>query len=164
MRQYALALESPPLLIVSDMARLRIRTNWTNSVSITHEFTLDDLADGATREKLQWAMSEPKRLRPDETRQAVMERAAATFAELAQGLRARGHDPQTVAHFVNRLVFYMFAEDVFLPPDNMFTQVLTPHRRDPDKFADMPRLCSARWPPAVTSTFRQCGLAQRRAV
>ena len=45
--QYALALENPPLLIVSDMARFRIRTNWTNSVSVVHEFTPDDLADGA---------------------------------------------------------------------------------------------------------------------
>ena len=34
-----------------------------------------------------------------------MERAAATFAELAQGLRDRGNDPQPVAHFVNRLLF-----------------------------------------------------------
>ena len=48
LRQYALALENPPLLIVSDMTRLRIRTNWTNSVSVTDEFTLEDLVDGAT--------------------------------------------------------------------------------------------------------------------
>ena len=52
LRQYALALENPPLLIVSDMARFRVRTNWTNSVSETHEFTLDDLFDAATRDKL----------------------------------------------------------------------------------------------------------------
>ena len=136
LRQYALALENPPLLIVSDMARFRIRTNWTNSVSVTHEFTLDDLANGATRDKLKWAMSDPERLRPGETRQTVTERAAATFAELAQGLRDRGHDPQTVAHFVNRLVFCMFAEDVGLLPDSMFTRMLERTRRDPDKFAD----------------------------
>ena len=136
LRQYALALENPPLLIVSDMARFRIRTNWTNSVSVTHEFTLDDLADGTTRDKLKWAMSDPERLRPGETRQAVTERAAATFAELAQGLRDRGHDPQTVAHFVNRLVFCMFAEDVGLLPDDMFTRMLERTRGDPDKFAD----------------------------
>ena len=41
LRQYALALENPQLLIVSDMARFRIRTNWTNSVSATHEFALE---------------------------------------------------------------------------------------------------------------------------
>jgi len=136
LRQYALALENPPLLIVSDMARFRIRTNWTNSVSVTHEFTLDDLADGATRDKLKWAMSEPERLRPGETRQTVTERAAATFAELAQGLRDQDHDPQTVAHFVNRLVFCMFAEDVGLLPGNMFTRMLERTRGDPEKFED----------------------------
>ena len=136
LRQYALALENPPLLIVSDMARFRVRTNWTNSVSVTHELTLDDLVDGATRDKLKWAMSDPERLRPGETRQAVTERAAATFAELAQGLRDRGHDPQAVAHFVNRLVFCMFAEDVGLLPDDMFTRMLERTRGDPDKFTD----------------------------
>ena len=139
LRQYALALENPPLLIVSDMMRFRIRTNWTNSVSVTHEFTLDDLADGANRDKLKWAMSDPDRLRPGETRQAVTERAAATFAELAQGLRDRGHDPQTVAHFVNRLVFCMFAEDVGLLPGNMFTRMLEQARRRPDEFAELAR-------------------------
>ena len=139
LRQYALALENPPLLIVSDMARFRVRTNWTNSVSVTHEFTLDDLADGATRDKLKWAMSDPERLRPGETRQAVTERAAATFAELAQGLRDRGHEPQTVAHFVNRLVFCMFAEDVGLLPGNMFTRMLEQARRRPDEFAELAR-------------------------
>ena len=139
LRQYALALENPPLLIVSDMARFRIRTNWTNSVSATHEFALDDLADAATRDKLKWAMSDPDRLRPGESRQALTERAAATFAELAQSLRERGHDPQTVAHFVNRLVFCMFAEDVGLLPDNMFTRMLEHARRRQEDFADLAR-------------------------
>ena len=66
LRQYALALENPPLLIVSDMRRFRIRTNWTNSVSKTLEFELDDLMDAAVRDKLKWAMSDPERLRPGE--------------------------------------------------------------------------------------------------
>ena len=48
LRLYALALEKPPLLIVLDMVRLRIRTNCTNSVSRTHESGLDDLVDSAT--------------------------------------------------------------------------------------------------------------------
>ena len=139
LRQYALALENPPLLIVSDMARFRIRTNWTNSVSETHEFTLDDLADAATRDKLKWAMSDPERLRPGESRQALTERAAATFAALAQSLRARGHEAQAVAHFVNRLVFCMFAEDVGLLPNNMFTRMLEHARQQPADFAVLAR-------------------------
>ena len=139
LRQYALALENPPLLIVSDMARFRIRTNWTNTVSQTHEFTLDDLAEAAVRDQLKWAMTEPERLRPGETRQAVTERAATTFAALAQALRARGHDPQKVAHFVNRLVFCMFAEDVGLLPNTMFTRMLEHARQQPKAFAELAR-------------------------
>ena len=54
LRQYALALENPPRLVVSDMTRFRIRTTWTNSVSETQEFVLDDLAEPSVRDKLQW--------------------------------------------------------------------------------------------------------------
>ena len=136
LRQYALALENPPLLIVSDMARFRIRTNWTNSVSETHEFALEDLSDAAVRDKLKWAMSDPERLRPGESRRALTERAAETFASLAQSLRERGHEAQAVAHFVNRLVFCMFAEDVGLLPDNMFTRMLERGRLRPEQFVE----------------------------
>ena len=139
LRQYALALENPPVLIVSDMTRFRIRTNWTNSVSETHEFVLDDLAEASVRDKLQWAMSEPERLRPGESRQTLTERAAAAFAALAQRLRERGHEPQEVAHFVNRMVFCMFAEDVGLLPRHIFTRMLEQARIGPDQFAGMAR-------------------------
>ena len=139
LRQYALALENPPLLIVSDMLRFRIYTNWTNSVSRVHEFGLDDLAGAAARNKLKWALSDPERLRPGETRQTLTERAAAAFALLAHGLRERGHDPQVVAHFVNRLVFCMFAEDVGLLPNGMFTRMLEHARRRPEAFAELAR-------------------------
>ena len=87
LRQYALALENPPLLIVSDMRRFRIHTNFTNSVSQVHEFTLHDLDDSDTWNKLKWAFSDPERLRPGQTRQTVTEQAAAKFADLAQELR-----------------------------------------------------------------------------
>ena len=137
LRQYALALENPPLLIVSDMMRFRIYTNWTNSVSQKHEFNLDDLADRATRDKLKWAFSSPEKLRPGETRQSLTERVAAAFATLARVLRGRDHDPHAVAHFINRLVFCMFADDVGLLPDHMFTRMLRQARRTPTRFTDL---------------------------
>ena len=108
-------------------------------MSLTHEFGLDDLTDATTREKLKWAMSDPERLRPGESRQALTERAAATFAVLAQSLRERGHEPQAVAHFVNRLVFCMFAEDVGLLPADMFTRMLKQARTQPEEFSTMAR-------------------------
>ena len=137
LQQYALALENPPLLIVSDLRRFRIRTNWTNSVSRTYEFDLDDLTDRAVRDRLKWAFSDPERLRPGETRRALTERAAAAFAAVAQTLRARGHDPPVVAHFVNRLVFCMFADDVGLLPDHMFTRMLRQAQRTPAQFTEL---------------------------
>ena len=132
-----MALENPPLLIVSDMVRFRIRTNWTNSVSRTHEFELEDLADAATRDRLKWAFSDPERLRPGETRQSLTERVAASFASVAQALRERGHDPQAVAHFINRLVFCMFADDVGLLPDHMFTRMLRHSLPAPARFGEL---------------------------
>ena len=139
LRQYTLALESPPLLIVSDMERFRIHTNWTNSVSQTYEFRLEDFRDASTREKFKWVFSAPGKLRPGESRQALTEQAAKTFASLAQSLRQRDHDPQEVAHFINRLIFCMFAEDVGLLPDNMFTRMLTHVRNQPQDFIDLAR-------------------------
>lgn len=137
LRQYALALENPPLLIVSDMKRFRITTNWTNSISVTHEFELEDLADSDTLALLKAAFSDPDRLLPGETRQAMTERAAESFAAVAQSLRDRRHEPAVVAQMMNRLVFCMFADDVGLLPDRMFDQLLERASDVPDLFADM---------------------------
>ncbi len=135
LQQYAIALDNPPLLIVSDMDRFRIHTNWTNTVQEVHEFALDDLLDGATRDLLRNCFLDPERLKPAKTRQMLTEEAAEEFSQLAQRLRARGHEAHAVAHFVNRLVFCMFAEDVRLLPDHMFTAMLKASVGKPDSFA-----------------------------
>lgn len=134
--QYSVALENPPLLIVSDMDRIRIHTNWTNTVQEVHEFTLEDLVDGQVREKLKRAFTDPDDFKPSKTRQALTEETAREFASIAQRLRDRGHEPHRVAHFVNQLVFCMFAEDVGLLPDNLFTKMLDLSRSDPASFAE----------------------------
>lgn len=139
LQQYALALENPPLLVVSDMDQFRIHTNWTNSVSKTHHFKLEDLRDAKVREHLKWVFTDPERLRPGKTRQALTEEAAAEFAKLAQRLRDRGHDPEIVAHFINRLVFCMFAEDVDLLPNGMFKRMLEHAASNPEQFQELAR-------------------------
>jgi type II restriction/modification system DNA methylase subunit YeeA len=137
LQQYALALENPPLLVVCDMDRFEIHTNWTNSVSAIHEFSLDDLRDANIRQKLKWAFSDPERLKPGKTRQALTEEAAAEFAKLAHRLRERGHAAETVAHFINRLVFCMFAEDVDLLPNKMFKRMLEYAATRADEFQSL---------------------------
>jgi hypothetical protein len=79
-------------------------------------------------------MSDPERLRPGKTRQDLTEDAAAEFAKLAQALRSRGHDSVKVAHFTNRLVFCMFAEDAGLLPNKMFLRMLQAAKTAPDEF------------------------------
>ena len=51
LKLYASDLENPPLLIVSDMRRIEIHTNWTNMVQETHTLELDELADPRLRPK-----------------------------------------------------------------------------------------------------------------
>lgn len=137
LQQYALALENPPLLVVCDLDRFVIRTNWTNSVSEKHEFSLEDIRDPHTLQKLKWVMSDPEKLRPGKTRQDLTEDAAAEFATLAHRLRTRGHDSGIVAHFINRLVFCMFAEDVGLLPDKMFVRMLEAAKAKPSEFQQL---------------------------
>lgn len=133
--RYAGALENPPLLITSDMVRIVVRTNWTNAVSERAEFGLEDLRDPQVRARLQACWTDPDRWRPTVTRQGLTEKAAGEFAELARRLRQRGHDPQAVAHFVNRLVFCLFADDVKLLPDRLMTDMLTFSVKAPANFA-----------------------------
>ena len=136
LQQYAPALENPPLLIVSDMETIILRPNWTNSVSRPLVLRIEELRDASRREVLKHAFSDPEALRPEKTRQALTEEAAAEFAELARRLRARGHEPHMVAHFVNRLVFCLFADDAALLPNGLLARMLEAAARQPERFRD----------------------------
>ena len=136
LQRYAIALEQPPLLIVADTQRIRIHTNWTNSVQQTTELQLDELADERRRRVLKWAFTEPDQLKPGKTRQQLTEEVAEKFVWLAQKLRERGHEAHAVAHFVNRMDFCMFAEDVGLLPRQMFRRMLEESQSDPVAFVD----------------------------
>lgn len=139
LQRYAPALENPPLLVTCDMDRIVVRSNWTNSVTEVWEYSLEDLRDPRTRQVLKYVMSDPEKLRPTKTRQKLTEDAAGEFAGLANKLRGRSEDAAAVAHFINRLVFCMFAEDAELLPTNMFKRMLTAAKRDPSQFESLCR-------------------------
>ncbi len=136
LKLYASDLENPPLLIVSDMRRIEIHTNWTSQVQESHVLELEDLKDVRLTQKLRWAFSEDTvhELKPRRSANATTEEVAKKFVALAQNLRERGHDPEKVAHFVNRMVFCMFAEDVDLLPKKMFEKMLKASLVNPDEF------------------------------
>ncbi len=135
--RYAVALENPPLLVVSDCRDIYIHTNFTNTVQETHVIPLEEIGDPENLRKLKWLFTEPERLKPDQTREAVTEQVAKAFASVAQRLREAGHEAHTVAHFVNRLLFCMFAEDIGLLPEKLFTQMVENCEHHPERFAPM---------------------------
>ena len=121
---YRESLQNPPLLIVSDMQKIVIRTNFTNTVQRKYELTLDDLLDPKKLEILRLAFTNPDALRAPQTTEDVTRKAAEHFALLAEKLRKYGEDPQRAAHFLIRLLFCLFAEDAGILPGDLFTKLV----------------------------------------
>jgi hypothetical protein len=135
---YKDALENPPLLVVSDLDRIEVRTNFTNLSPITYTITLDDLASHDPSEALRIlraVFTDPGALRPHFSPAQLTEEAARKVAELAGALQARGHEPTRVAHFLDRLVFCLFAEDTGLLPAGLLSRLAAATRSKPDDFA-----------------------------
>lgn len=139
LQQYAPALENPPLLIVCDTQRFVVHTNFTNTPRVIHEFGLADLVAPEKRRLLRLAFTDPDQLKPGITREIITKEAAKQFATLADRLRARGHEPQRVAHFVSRLLFCLFAEDIGLLTGQLFTKLMAAARARPQDFEGMAR-------------------------
>jgi type II restriction/modification system DNA methylase subunit YeeA len=132
--QYREALENPPLLVVCDFERFQIHTNFTGTEKQVHEFTVDELDQPEKLELLRWLFLDPDRLRPKRTVQQVTEEAAERFARITLGLRDRGADPHQTAHFMVQLLFCLFAEDVGLLPNRVFTRLARLSADHPDHF------------------------------
>jgi hypothetical protein len=119
-------LGNPPLLVVSDLERIEIHTNFTGLSPIVKVVTLDDLAADDPSEALatlRAVFTAPEELRPRIQPAQITEQAARHFAEIAQSLRWRGHDPEQVAHFLDRILFCLFAEDAGLLPKGIFQRL-----------------------------------------
>jgi len=128
---YRDALLNPPLLIVSDMETIVVHTNFTNTVKRTYRLALDDLPTKDGLAILRNAFEHPQRLRAEQTTEGVTKQAAAEFGKLAESLRTAGHDPEKAAHFLIRILFCLFAEDVGLLPEGLFTKLIDGTKDDP---------------------------------
>ena len=133
---YREALENPPLLVVSDMDRIEVHTNFTNTRPSVHALTLDDLAAAPAEglRVLRAVMTDPDALRPARSPEEVTAEAARRFAGIARSMGERGEAPERVAHFLNRLLFCLFAEDVGLLPRRLVTGLIASRRADPAEF------------------------------
>jgi hypothetical protein len=137
-------LENPPLLVVCDLDRFQIHTNFTGTAKFVYAFDLEQLETGAPvgpegitdLDVLRTLFVNPERLRPDRTAAEVTEAAAREFAKLAESLRTRGYGAVQSAHFLMRLTFCLFAEDIGLLPDSLFTKLVENTRSRPAQFGE----------------------------
>ncbi len=121
---YALALDNPPLLVVSDRLRIEVHTHFNGTPSERHVVTLDQLADPARRELLRRCFDAPESFRPARTNRQITEEAAHAFATTAERLRQAGQPAERVSHFLTQCLFCFFAEDTGLLPERLFERLV----------------------------------------
>ena len=121
---YAPDLENPPYLVVCDMERIIVHTNWTNTVRRTLTYTFEDLREAAKLDQLRQIFRGSESLKPGISPQVLTALVATRFGDLGKRLQERGEEPRAVAHFLNRLIFCLFAEDAEILPKDLFTRML----------------------------------------
>jgi hypothetical protein len=87
---YALALDNPPLLVVSDLRTIEIHTHFTGHPSEVHRIQIEELSKPEVRQKLNWLFTDPERFKPQRTTYAVTEQAATKIGQFAERLYERG--------------------------------------------------------------------------
>lgn len=127
-------LQNPPLLVVCDLNRFRVYTNFTGTVTQIHEFTLDQLDRPEFLRVLRNLFENPTALKPGVTVEKATTDVAERFGDLALHLSARGVDPHRAAHFLVQLLFCLFAEDIGLLPNRIFNRLMQFAARNPDQF------------------------------
>ena len=134
--RYRESLQNPPLLVVCDLNRFEVHTSFTNTVKVIHEFELADLEADPTEflRVMRAVMASPDDLQPEVTPDQVTQEAAQNFSEIAKKLRDRGHESHDVAHFLNRIIFCLFAEDAGLLPSGLLERIAESTRLKPDDF------------------------------
>jgi hypothetical protein len=135
--QYREALDNPPLLVTCDTRDLEIHVNFTDAPPKVHRVALGEISSVRGLEVLRCLFFEPDKLRPGATNRAITEEAASRLGHIAESLRQRGLDPHTVAQFLDRMVFCLFAEDIGLLPAKLFSQMVIRHRYKPTVLKQM---------------------------
>lgn len=96
-----------------------------------YRIRLEDLRNPETRDLLRAIWTDPASLDPSLRAAKVTREIAGHLAELGKSFEGQGHTSETVARFLMRCLFSMFAEDVDLIPKRSFTELLIKLRSHP---------------------------------
>ena len=94
---------------------------------------MDDLRKPEIRERLRAVWTDPHSLDPARNSARITREIADQLAIIARRLEQK-HDAKTVAEFLMRCIFTMFAEDVKLLPDRCFQDLLRDMQKTPADF------------------------------
>jgi hypothetical protein len=100
-------------------------------------FFLDDLEKPEVQDMFRAIWNDPMSLDPSKTAAKVTREIADQLALLGRSFERQGHKADTVAAFLMRCLFSMFAEDVDLLPRDSFTELLKSVTDTPDAAAPM---------------------------
>lgn len=100
-----------------------------------YRITMDDLRDEKVQDRLRLIWTDPQALDPSKIAAQVTREVADRLATLGRSFEGQGHEPETVARFLMRCLFTMFAEDVELIPAKSFSDLLKRLRGQPEHAA-----------------------------
>jgi hypothetical protein len=139
--QYRENLNNPPLLVVTDIDNWEVHTNFPNTEKKIYTFKHEDIATRSTVQNiLRDLFYAPEKLHPNRNTDQVTADAAEVFRLIADNMRNWEADPERIAHFLTKLVFCLFAEDVSLLPvgpkgdTGIFTEIIERTRTNSDQF------------------------------
>jgi len=145
--QYAKALPAsegwPPFLIVCDVGHcFEIYADFTGQGKNYAQFPdrqgfriyLEELRRDDVRETLRAIWLDPHKLDPAKITARITREIAERLAKVSKHLEDTKHDPETVALFLMRCLFTMFAQSVELLPKDSFSDVLKKCVDDPSHF------------------------------
>ena len=130
----------PPFLLIVDVGHvIEVYADFSKQGQGYNQFPdgnryriyLEDLRKDEIRDLLCTIWTEPYSLDPSLKAAEVTRDIAAHLAELGKSFEGQGHDSETVARFLMRCLFSMFAEDVDLIPKGSFTDLLCKLRGHP---------------------------------
>lgn len=139
----------PPFVLVVDVGTvIEVYSEFSRSGgtytpfpdSRSHRIPLADLAKPEVLERLRKIWVKPDDLNPALIAAKVTRDVSNKLALLARSLEQAGHAPHTVAAYLSRCLFSMFAEDVELLPKGSFQALLLQHRESPQTVQQMLRI------------------------
>ena len=132
--RYQVYLKTPPLLVVSSFQLIRVQTNFRDKETVVHDIPIAELGDPAQLRKLRDIFLDPGAFEPERTVEQVTRETARLFGRIVEDMEGRKAGGERLARYLNQIVFCLYAEDAGLLRDNLFSDIVRNHYRNPRMF------------------------------